>query len=156
MLIKIGIVGLVLALCFPGTCAAQSMAPTGTIQGSVLDSSGAIIAGVLVTVLPEDSGNTRSTESDETGHFRFGGLAIGRYSLRAEHQGFSTVLAGPFLLSVGQTVVHPIEMKPGEISERLEIKEQPEALDVSATTTSVVLGYDLIEERLRRVLPTCC
>src|SRR5262245_9944553 len=88
----------------------------------------------------------RTTESDQMGHFYFGGLAIGRYSLRAEHQGFSTVLVGPFLLSVGQTVVHQIEMKPGEISERLEVNEQPEALDVTATTTSVALGYDRIEE----------
>ncbi len=146
MFIKIGIVRLVVTLCVLGTCAAQSTAPTGTIQGSVLDSSGAIIAGVRITAVQDASSNTRRTESDETGHFHFGRLAIGRYSLRLEHQGFSTVLVGPFLLSVGQTVVHQIEMKPGEISERLEVKEQPEALDATATTSGVALGYDRIEE----------
>ena len=145
-MIKSGIIGLVVALSLLGTGAAQSTAPTGTIQGSVVDSSGAIIAGVRVTAVQEASGNSRTTETDATGHFHFGGLAIGRYSLRAEQQGFSTVLAGPFLLSVGQTIVHPIELKPGEISEKLEVKEQPEALDTTATTSSVALGYDRIEE----------
>jgi len=146
LMIRSGIVGLVVVLSLVGTAAAQSTAPTGTIQGSVVDSSGAIIAGVRITAVQEDSGTSRTTETDATGHFHFGGLAIGRYSLRAEQQGFSTVLAGPFLLSVGQTIVHPIELKPGEISERLEVKEQPEALDTTATTSSVALGYDRIEE----------
>ena len=145
-MIKISIFGLVAALSLWGTALAQSTAPTGTIQGSVLDSSGAMIAGARVTAVHEASGNVRSTETDSTGSFRFGGLAIGRYSLRAEQQGFSTVLLGPFLLSVGQTAVQRIEMKPGEISERLEVKEQPEALDPTATTSSVALGYDRIEE----------
>ena len=145
-MIKSGIIGLVVALSLLGTSAAQSTAPTGTIQGSVVDSSGVIIVGVRITAVQEASGNSRTTETDATGHFHFGGLAIGRYSLHAEQQGFSTVLAGPFLLSVGQTVVHPIEMKLGEISERLEVKEQPEALDTTATTSSVALGYDRIEE----------
>jgi len=146
LMIRNGIIGLVVVLSLVGAGAAQSTAPTGTIQGSVMDSSGAMIAGVRVTVVQEASGNSRTTETDATGHFHFGGLAIGRYSLRAEQQGFSTVLAGPFLLSVGQTLVHPIELKPGEISERLEVKEQPEALDTTATTSSVALGYDRIEE----------
>src|SRR4030095_1133583 len=124
LMIKSGIIGMVVAFCLLGTGVAQSTGPTGTIQGSVMDSSGAIIAGVRVTAVQEASGNSRTTETDAAGHFHFGGLAIGRYSLRAEQQGFSTVLAGPFLLSVGQIVVHHIELKPGEISERLEVKEQ--------------------------------
>ncbi|HET6961513.1 MAG TPA: TonB-dependent receptor, partial [Terriglobia bacterium] len=146
LMMRSGIVGLAVVLSLAGPGAAQSTAPTGTIQGLVVDSSGAIVAGVRVTAVQESSGNSRTTETDATGHFHFGGLAIGRYSLRAEQQGFSTVLAGPFLLSVGQTIVHPIELKPGEISERLEIKEQPEALDTASTTSSVALGYDRIEE----------
>jgi carboxypeptidase family protein len=93
LMIKSGIIGLVVALSMLGTGVAQSTAPTGTIQGSVMDSSGAIIAGVRVTAVQEASGNARTTETDATGHFHFGGLAIGKYSLRAEQQGFSTVLA---------------------------------------------------------------
>jgi hypothetical protein len=45
-MIKSGIIGLVVAFSLSVTGAAQSTAPTGTIQGSVVDSSGAIIAGV--------------------------------------------------------------------------------------------------------------
>ena len=71
-MIKSGIIGLVVALSLLGTSAAQSTAPTGTIQGSVVDSSGVIIAGVRITAVQEDSGNSRTTETDATGHFHFG------------------------------------------------------------------------------------
>ena len=119
-MIKNGIIGRVVALSLLGSGAAQSTAPTGTILGSVVDSSGAIIAGVRVTAVQEASGNSRTTETDATGHFHFGGLDIVRYSLRAEQQGFSTVLAGPFLLSVRQTIVHPIELGSWDQSRSLQ------------------------------------
>jgi len=76
LMIRSGIVGLVVVLSLVGTAAAQSTAPTGTIQGSVVDSSGAIIAGVRITAVQEDSGTSRTTETDATGHSHFGGLAI--------------------------------------------------------------------------------
>ena len=64
LMIKSGIIGLVVALALLGSGAAQSTAPTGTIQGSVVDSSGAMIAGVRVTAVQEASGNSRTTETD--------------------------------------------------------------------------------------------
>ena len=45
-MIKNGIIELVVVLSLLGSGAAQATAPTGTIQGSVVDSSEAIIAGV--------------------------------------------------------------------------------------------------------------
>jgi len=125
---------------------AQSPLPTGAIQGSVRDSTGAVIVGARVTATQQDSGAVRMAESDETGQLRFGSLAIGKYSLRLEQQGFTTVLVKPFLVSVGQTVVQNIVMKPAEVVTSLDVQEQPEALETSATTSSVALGYDRIEE----------
>jgi hypothetical protein len=133
-------------LLLPVAGAAQSQTPTATIEGTVIDSSGARIAGAKITAIHETSGLVRATGSDSAGQFRFTALPIGRYSLQVEQNGFTSVRITPFLVSVGQTVTQRIEMKPGEIFERLEVNEQPEALDVTATNSSVALGHDRIEE----------
>jgi Carboxypeptidase regulatory-like domain len=125
---------------------AQSQAPTATIQGTVFDLTGAVIVGARVTISQPAAGISRTTETDDHGEFHFSGLAIGEYSLRCEQTGFATIVTEPFQISVGQTVTRQIEMKPGEISENLEVTERPEALDATATTTSVALGGERIEE----------
>jgi len=124
----------------------QAQAPTGTIQGAVVDSTGAVIIGARVTIAQAEAGVTRTTETDDHGEFRFTGLPIGGYSLRCEQTGFATIVTEPFQVSVGQTVTRRVEMKPGEISENLEVRERPEALDATTTTTSVALGGERIEE----------
>ena len=80
---------------------AQAQAPTGTIQGTVLDSTGAVIVGARVTISQPAAGVSRTTETDDHGEFRFSGLAIGEYSLRCEQTGFATIVTEPFQLSVG-------------------------------------------------------
>ncbi len=135
------------ALCLlPLALSAQSMRATGAIQVTVTDSTESIIIGVRVTATNADSGAIRSAETDESGQSRFSGLAVGSYTLRLEKEGFATVLVQAFPVSVGQTVVRRIEMKPAQVTERLEVTDQPEALEIAATTSSMALGNERIEE----------
>jgi hypothetical protein len=125
---------------------AQSMRTTGAIQGTVTDSTGSIIIGVRLTASNADSGAVRGVVTDESGQFRFSGLAVGNYTLRLDKEGFATVMVPPFPVSVGQTIVWQMEMQPAHVTERLEVNEQPEAIDTAATTSSVALGTERIEE----------
>src|SRR5258708_8303490 len=135
------------ALCLLGSALrAQSMRATGAIQGSVTDSTGSIIIGVRVSASNADSGAVRAAVTDESGQFRFSGLAVGNYTLRLDKEGFATVMVQAFPVSVGQTIVRQIEMRPAQVTERLEVNEQPEAIDTAATTSSVALGTERIEE----------
>jgi hypothetical protein len=135
------------ALCLLASALrAQSMRATGAIQGSVTDSTGSIIIGVRVSASNADSGAVRAAVTDESGQFRFSGLAVGNYMLRLDKEGFATVMVQAFPVSVGQTIVRQIEMRPAQVTERLEVNEQPEAIDTAATTSSVALGTERIEE----------
>jgi len=136
----------VIALLFPLTVTSQIHSVTGVIRGTVTDSTGAVIVGVRVTSTHEDSGSVRIAETDGTGQYRLGNLQIGNYSLRLEQKGFTTVVIRTFLVSVGQTVVQNVMMKPAELVENLEVREQTEALDTTATSSSVALGDERIEE----------
>jgi len=88
----------------------------------------------------------RTGETDAAGQFRLAGLPPGDYELRIEMEGFASVLVPALPLAVGQTLVQRIELKPAPLSERLEVKERPEALETAATTASVALGWARIEE----------
>jgi len=96
------------ALCLLASALrAQSMRATGAIQGSVTDSTGSIIIGVRVSASNADSGAVRAAVTDESGQFRFSGLAVGNYTLRLDKEGFATVMVQAFPVSVGQTIVRP-------------------------------------------------
>ncbi len=137
-------IAVLLALA-PGPAAAQSITATGAIQGTVVDSSGLAMPGVRATALETGSRAAREAFSDAAGQFRLAGLPIGNYELRLDKEGFAS-MAVRFPLSVGQTVIQRLEMKPAQVVETLEVKEQAEALDAAATSSSAALGGERIEE----------
>src|SRR6187200_3057541 len=94
---------LLLAVIFLGLAAAEAAAQTSraTIRGIVLDQTGARLPGVDITVLREDTNETRRGVSDAQGHFAFPELAAGSYTIEATRQGF-TVFRNRADLTVGQ------------------------------------------------------
>jgi hypothetical protein len=61
----------------------------GSVEGRIVDPTGASIPKSLVRLLPKDSGETKyRTESDDRGLFRIDGVAAGDYNIRANHPGF--------------------------------------------------------------------
>ena len=84
---------LVLALSFCVTLAAlaaQSAIPLPTVHGTVLDSSGAPIAGAVVTIASENQTAGPSTTTNERGEFSVE-LGAGRYTLTVVAPGSSMV-----------------------------------------------------------------
>src|SRR5437773_12029053 len=64
-----------------GTCLVSAQGSTGTISGVVLDISGAVIPGVMVTAKHTDSGLTRTAVSHETSAYRVQFLRVGAYDI---------------------------------------------------------------------------
>jgi hypothetical protein len=80
-------------LLFPAAFAipasAQSLGNTGTIQGTVTDPSGAIVANAEIMVHNVVTGYTQSATSDANGVFRLGNLPPNRYHLEVKAPGFN-------------------------------------------------------------------
>ena len=91
---------LCLAAFFAATCAAQSSAGGGTIQGTVKDSSGLAIPKAKITITHIDSGTTIHTEGNGDGFFATPPIKIGRYKVRVESAGMKT-WEGEVLLEQG-------------------------------------------------------
>lgn len=125
---------------------AQTVAPTGTIRGRTVDSSEAALPGAQITVRNQETQAARMAETDANGQFHIGSLPPGIYSLHVEAAGFGSVSVAPFLVSVGQVIEQRLTLQPSRVIEKIDVTDQPDAIDITAATASAALGYERIEE----------
>ena len=72
--------------------AAHAQTSRGTVTGTVLDQSGATVAGAHVSLIGVDTGVKLSTESNDAGVYRFEAVDLGVYQLQAAQPGLRTYL----------------------------------------------------------------
>lgn len=72
-----------------------------SLVGDVTDPSGAVVANATVTIANLDTGLTHTVKTNELGHYVAGGLALGRYSVKAESPGFKAVEKTGIVLEAG-------------------------------------------------------
>ena len=111
---------------------AQSQAANGTIEGTVLDSSGGVLPGATVTVTNIETGAERIVVTNDKGLYRAPLLALGTYKVMAELQGFKKFEATDIKLSVGQTAVVNATLSVGTVSETITVSSADiPALDIA-------------------------
>ena len=127
---------------------AKSQVTTGTISGTVKDSTGAVLPGVQVVILNEDTGLSRTVSSDARGHYAAPQLSLGNYRVSASLEGFQTEVHSGIVLTVGREAVVDIPMTVGAVTQTVEVTG--EAPLVQTTESSV--GY-LVADKSIRELP---
>jgi len=110
-----------LVLILVGASSAYAQIDTGSILGTVSDSSGARINGATVTLVNEGTNATLATTSGEDGGYKFTPVRIGSYKITVSMQGFQTATTHGVAVNVGQSVVADFSMKPGSVSETVEV-----------------------------------
>ena len=130
---------LVISCTLSSSAWAQAQATTGVIQGTVSDQSGALVPGANVEAKNLDNNFTRSQSTDSGGRFVFLQMPVGRYTLTASKQGFSTVVQENFSLTVGQTVSLDLGIKVSAVAERIVVTATP-TVDVAKTEDSTILN----------------
>ena len=121
---------------------------TGTILGTVRDSSGGVIAGATVTVTQEDTGLKRSFTTGGDGSYRFASLPVGNYDLSADRQGFKTASQIGLVLAVGQEAVINFTMAVGSPTQSVTVTAEPPLVN----TTNPSLG-GLVDQQKVADLP---
>ena len=114
-------------------------AQTGTISGTVLDASGAVIPGVTVTATSQDRGFMRSAVTDENGRYVFPAVPIGQYRVAATLQGFETAEAANNLVETDKTTSLPFTMKVGALTDTVVVTGNTPIVDATTATARTVL-----------------
>jgi Carboxypeptidase regulatory-like domain len=136
--------GFILAISLlPGSLAAQAV--TGTILGTVTDTSGALIPGATITLTHAGTGLTRTVVSDAAGEYTAPSLPTGKYTVTAELSGFKTVTLPDVDLGVDQRVRINMRLEIGTVSETITITGQSPLVQISSSE----LGTTVNEEQIK-------
>ncbi len=128
------------------TAAAPVWAQTATVDGLVTDSSHAVISGASVSITNLDTGLRRDTRSNEDGNYTFPLLPVGRYKVEAGMQGFSHQSHPEVKLDVDQVARLDFVLKPGALSESIEVSASAALLDTETSTVGQVISNKSITE----------
>ncbi|MBI4461068.1 MAG: carboxypeptidase regulatory-like domain-containing protein, partial [Acidobacteria bacterium] len=121
---------------------------TGIISGTVKDSTGAVLPGAKVVVLNDETGFSRTIETNAAGRYSALSLSPGNYRVAGTLEGFQTVVRSGIRLTVGQEAVVDLSLAVGAVTQTVEVTG--EAPLVESTTAS--LG-SLVDARAIRALP---
>lgn len=94
----------------------------GSISGSLIDDSGAVVAGAQVKATSLTTGQTYSTTTDRSGVFRFSLLPAGTYRVEISMSGFRPIVQpGVAVLSGIDSGMGALTMKVGNVSDTIEV-----------------------------------
>ena len=112
---------------------------SGTILGTVTDTSGAVVAGASVDVTNVATGVNNHTVTSSTGDYTMPYLSPGTYKVTVEAQGFQrSVTAGIALVVAQQARVNAV-LKPGQVSQSVEVQATAVALDTDSAAVSQIV-----------------
>ena len=124
------------SLCMIVWCVcAVAQAPTGQADGRVLDATGALIPGAVVTLTNTGTGAGRKAISGGDGIFSFPSLQAGTYEIRCEAPGFRTYVQQ---LTVQTGAISTAEM-------RLELGQAKEVVTVEALASQLDFDRQTID-----------
>jgi hypothetical protein len=127
---KSGVVRWLIALAAVLALPVMSYGQEAVITGTVKDATGAVLPGVTVTAVHEDSGNTFLSVADERGVFRIP-ARVGGYRITAELSGFTTVTRTGVTLLIGQTVSLDLQMAVTGVAETVTVTADAPLINTS-------------------------
>ena len=121
-------------------CASWLLAsPVGSVGGSVKDASGALVAGVKVSLTNTSTNAKLETTTNPNGEFQFVQLAPATYSLVAEAQGFKKISVSSVLVEVDQITHLELTLEVGSLSESVQVEAVAPLLENDKSTLSSVV-----------------
>ena len=119
---------------------------TGSIVGSVVDSSGLAVAGAEASVIHTATGAVRKSKTDQRGDFIFGSLQPGEYSLTIAVKGFKTLRQQNIVLSANETLpLGKLALEIGAVTETVTVTADTATVQIASGEHADLLSGDQLE-----------
>ena len=145
----IHIVAVVLACLFASSYAfAQGggASTTGSINGKVADSSGAVLPGVTVTASSPSLMGVQTAVSDTSGNYRFPALPPGSYTVTFDLPGFNTLKRENIQIAMGFTATVNVELAVASLQETVTVTGDSPVIDTSNTRVQQNFKLEALQE----------
>jgi hypothetical protein len=134
-----------LLISFFGGISAKAQS-TGTLQGTVSDSTGAVIAGAQVTATQMQTGTTRSTVSSSGGAYSLPALQPGTYRLVVSSSGMETSTFQNIVLNVDSTQEINVKLGVTTANQTVDVSASAQQINSSTMTVGQVIDQKTVQE----------
>jgi carboxypeptidase family protein/TonB-dependent receptor-like protein len=117
----------------------------GAINGTVTDSTGAVLPGVTLTVTNVETNVPNVVVTDSKGVYQVKYLNSGTYSVEARLEGFKPVMRKAVQVRVGDVLTADFKLEPGGMTEAITVVATTPLLDTSTAGTGQVIDSKQIE-----------
>jgi len=136
---------------------------TGSIHGTISttqENAASDLSGISVKLAGEPAdGNILSADTDDAGRYEFKNLKVGSYTISITQSGFKPVTKR-VSVAAGEAVVQDIRLELETVSEKVEVREQTQAISTESVSNpqATITHRDLValptpEEKIREVIP---
>jgi Carboxypeptidase regulatory-like domain/TonB-dependent Receptor Plug Domain/TonB dependent receptor len=117
---------------------ARAQVSTGTITGTVTDTTGASVSGAKILVQEINTNFETRTETNSDGLFRVQSLLPGTYNVSFEAAGFKQLMQKGLQLKVGDVLPVNASLELGQVSEQVTVNSQSTLLETETSSTNTV------------------
>jgi hypothetical protein len=133
------------ALLAPLALRAQ-IAGTANVQGTVTDSTGAVVATANIALTNEATQVKRTTVCDSSGVYLFPNVPIGTYDLTVTATGFKTYAQKGIVLEVGSSITVNASLAVGSKEQTIEVQAEALALQTEDATFKQTIDNTEVNE----------
>ena len=129
----------VLIVCLLAVAALLAQTPTGGIEGTVTDATGAVLPGAIVTITNASTGQVFNLKTSDAGLYSQQNLDPGTYNVRIEASGFQQTEIRNITVLTGSVANGSVSLKVGSSATTVEVAGQAEAVDTARQTVDTVI-----------------
>jgi hypothetical protein len=118
----------------------------GGINGTVTDTTGAVISNATVTAVEVATGESKTSVTSSAGEFLFQDLPLGTYSVTVSANGFSIVKTEKIAVSAGVIFTLPVKLPVASSGTTIEVQAAGVALDTTTVTQTTVLDAKTVAD----------
>ena len=118
----------------------------GTLSGTVSDKSGAVIAGVQISIKNVATGLVRNIDTDTAGFYTAPNLLPGNYEISVSARGFATQVQTGITLEVGAQQVLNITMRVGQVAETVVVTAEAPEVQLATSSIGAVVNSTTVRE----------
>src|SRR3981081_4539426 len=112
------------------------LSTTATVNGTVLDASGAVTPGATISIRNEATQSAATTQSNSDGSFVLTGLEVGSYTVTISKAGFRTFRETQLVLHPATVATGNTTLTPGEVGTSVSVLATPAEVQTTTAETS--------------------
>jgi len=125
-----------IVIAFSSSLLAQT---TGTMRGTVTDSTGAVVVNAKASAILQATDETRTATTNSAGDFVIPALPVGRYTLTIEAPGFKTFRQTDIDITIGHVVVVNPKLVLGQVLETMTVTTAPPLVEQTSTQLGAIV-----------------